>query len=134
MSIDQRQADRRAGSERRLAISSQTPPTGDGAIVLHDVVAKIDQWINNSSTEKTDGLLALREDLLARAQMGQQKYGTMLRINNGRRATVDVYQEVLDAVMYSMQARIEKQPTIAASYVELLLELGRQLAAELDKQ
>lgn len=134
MSLDQRQTDRRNGSERRLAISSQAPPTGDGAVVLHDVVAKIDTWLNNCAPNKTEGLLALREDLIARAHMGQAKYGTMLRINNGRRAIVDVYQEVLDALMYSNQARMQGDKTIAASYVELLLELGRQLAAELDQQ
>jgi hypothetical protein len=48
-----------------------------------------------------------------------------------------LYQELMDALMYSMQARMESAPsraTIASNYVELLLELSRQVAAELDAQ
>lgn len=126
--------DRRAGSDRRFAINTQGPPQGDGAIVLDSVIEVIDGWLGNVSFDKRSGLAEVREDLIARAEVGEKKYGTKLRVHNGHRANVDVYQEVLDALMYSMQARLEKQDTVAAGYVELLLELARQLAAELDKQ
>lgn len=125
--------DRRSGTERRLAASSQTPPTGDGPIVLDYVLDVIEGWEKNTFTEKREGLAQVREDLIARAEMGLKKYGTKLHVNNGRRATVDVYQEVMDALMYSMQAKLEGNRTVAAGYVELFLELARQLAAELDK-
>jgi hypothetical protein len=121
------------GTDRRLAISAQTPPTGNGAIILEYVLDKIDGWMGNPSSEEREGLAQVREDLIARAETGLKKYGTYLRANNGRRATVDVYQEVMDALMYSMQARVEGTDTVAAGYVELFLELARQLAAELDK-
>jgi hypothetical protein len=129
--------DRRNGTDRRLAIAAQATPTGNGAIVLDEVLRKIDNWINNYNPARTAGLLALREDLCARAEVGLRKYGTKLRVNNGRRAVVDLYQELMDALMYSMQARMESAPsraTIASNYVELLLELSRQVAAELDAQ
>lgn len=126
--------DRRTGTDRRLAIAAQDKPTGNGAVVLHEVLRKIDTWLNNTAAEKTAGLLALRDDLSARAEVGERKYGTMLRINNGRRATVDLYQELMDALMYAQQARMEGNSPVAAGLVELLLELSRQVAAELDKQ
>jgi hypothetical protein len=48
-------------------------------------------------------------DLLARAEMGEQKYGTKLRAHNGRDALIDAYQEALDLVMYLRQAISERE-------------------------
>jgi hypothetical protein len=115
-------------------MAAQNKPTGDGPIVLDYVTDLIDGWLLNTFTTKREGLEAVREDLIARAEMGQKKYGTKLRVNNGRRAEVDLYQELMDALMYAMQAKAEGSSRIAAGYTELLLELCRQLAAELDKQ
>lgn len=125
--------DRRTGSERRCSISAQTPPTGTGEIVLDSVIAMIDRWMHNPSGEKRRGLPAVREDLIARAEIGEKKYGTKLRVRNGRRAIVDLYQELLDALMYSMQAKMEGDVE-AGNYVELLLAISAQVAAELDKR
>lgn len=43
------------------------------------------------------------QDLEARAEMGKQKYGTLLESNNGRDALMDAYQEALDLAMYLRQ-------------------------------
>lgn len=47
----------------------------------------------------------LRADMRARHQLGVAKYGTGLRVWNGRDAVVDAYQEALDLVVYTRQAR-----------------------------
>lgn len=48
------------------------------------------------------------KDLQARAQMGLVKYGTLLRIDNGRNADMDAYQGALDLVMYLKQRLLER--------------------------
>lgn len=50
-------------------------------------------------------------DLQARADWGLAKYQTYLHTNNGRDAMVDLYQELLDAVMYIKQALLEREST-----------------------
>lgn len=47
-------------------------------------------------------------DLIDRANVGRQKYGTLLQTNNGRDALMDAYQEALDLVMYLRQAILER--------------------------
>jgi len=47
-------------------------------------------------------------DLKQRAKMGEQKYGTPLRLNNGRNALMDLYQEILDALMYCTQLNLQR--------------------------
>jgi hypothetical protein len=73
-----------AGATARAA-QPEPPPRGDGAEVLPMVIA----------------------DLQARSEMGRAKYGTTLRVNNGRNALMDAYQESLDQVMYLRQ-RLEE--------------------------
>lgn len=48
-------------------------------------------------------------DLQARADWGLAKYQTYLRTHNGRDAMVDLYQELLDAVMYVKQVMLERE-------------------------
>ena len=45
---------------------------------------------------------------IARAEAGQKKYGTMLRVHNGRDPLWDAYQEALDLSMYLRQAILER--------------------------
>lgn len=51
----------------------------------------------------------VKADLDARAAKDLQTYGTLLRVNNGRDADLDLYQELLDAVMYLRQSMAEKR-------------------------
>ena len=69
-----------------VAATPQPPPAGSGTPVLAGVVS----------------------DLIARAEMGRQKYGTCLRTHNGRDALMDAYQEALDLVMYLKQCIMER--------------------------
>lgn len=65
-----------------------------------------------SMTQLGDGLTpddpqrvlhAVIMDLNRRAIGGEKKYGTRLKTHNGRSATLDAYQEVLDAMCYVRQ-------------------------------
>lgn len=46
----------------------------------------------------------VKQDLEARAIVGEQTYGERLKAHNGRNALVDAYQEALDLAMYLRQA------------------------------
>jgi hypothetical protein len=69
------------------ACTPQPSPTGNGAEVTEQVVA----------------------DLRARSAMGERKYGTVLRVANGRDALMDAYQEALDLCQYLKQALMERE-------------------------
>lgn len=47
------------------------------------------------------------QDLLGRVEVGRNRYGTKLRAFNGRSALLDLYQELLDAVLYARQLLLE---------------------------
>lgn len=49
------------------------------------------------------------KDIKARVKTGKLKYGTLLYTNNGRSALWDLYQELLDAVMYCRQVILEQE-------------------------
>lgn len=48
------------------------------------------------------------EDLQARKEFGLRKYGTPLQAHNGRDALMDLFQELLDAVLYCKQLIVER--------------------------
>lgn len=48
------------------------------------------------------------EDLLARKEVGIERYGVALQADNGRDALVDAYHEGLDLVQYLRQAIEER--------------------------
>ena len=47
-------------------------------------------------------------DMVERDHVGRQRYGTPLQTFNGRDALVDLYQELLDAVVYIRQVIAER--------------------------
>lgn len=47
--------------------------------------------------------------LLARIRQGVERYGTLLKTNNGRDALADALQEQLDGVQYLVQAIMERE-------------------------
>ena len=49
------------------------------------------------------------EDIIERAEMGKKKYGVHLQAGNGRDALQDLYEELMDAVLYAKQAIIERK-------------------------
>ena len=117
-------------SEQRLAAVAEPSPTGDGAIVLDTVLQHLGNMVNVRQIPFT-AFEPLREDLIARADMGLKKYGTKLRVKNGRKAAVDAYQEVMDGMMYTMQARLEGDNKIGRHF-EALACIAAQIAAELN--
>lgn len=120
----QRQGDHRAAKP-------EPPPTGEGDVVLDALLKKIDE-AGMGHAHLFPLQQRVRDDLVARAEFGLKKYGTRLRINNGRGCINDLYQEVLDAVMYSMQARMEGKH--AGTFVESFLTLAQLIAKELAAQ
>lgn len=47
------------------------------------------------------------EDMKKRAELGKERYGTYLQAHNGRNAMQDLYEELLDAVVYARQHMAE---------------------------
>lgn len=95
----------------------QPLPIGDGDDVAKAVVSVLSNW------PETRCLVA---DIEARVASGEKKYGTRLKTNNGRNAVLDLYQEILDGVNYSMQNVMEKAPQglkAAEPYDQLFREL-----------
>lgn len=50
------------------------------------------------------GFPEMSRDIRDRDHHGEEKYGTRLRPFNGRNPEVDLYQELLDAIVYATQA------------------------------
>ena len=49
------------------------------------------------------------DDIQDRAEAGRKKYGCYLETHNGRDPLWDLYQELLDAVMYIRQELLERE-------------------------
>lgn len=133
--------DRRTGSERRMATNPQAKPTGAGRIVLDYVDKRLALMLESARLPQAlrsimlpDNIVALREDLFQRAELGKSKYGTYLRTENGRDSQVDLYQELLDAVMYAGQCKLEDRDGVAGNLFEVLCNLASQVAGELNKR
>lgn len=47
-------------------------------------------------------------DMVDRDNVGRKRYGTPLQPHNGRDALIDLYQELLDAVVYCRQMIFER--------------------------
>ena len=71
-------------------------------------MSKVDK---NEPMPKGNGTVVIDEvisDLSKRSEMGKNKYGTLLKTNNGRNSLMDLYQELLDACMYIKQKLMEE--------------------------
>ena len=73
-------------SIERPAAIPQPMSTGNGKIVITELI----------------------RDLLARDEVGQKKYNTSLKTDNGRDALMDAFQEACDLCMYLKQAIMER--------------------------
>ena len=72
---------------KKPAIHKEPPPAGKGTPITDLVIA----------------------DLIERKEFGTAKYGEPLMAFNGRDPLVDLYQELIDAVMYVRQYMTENQ-------------------------
>lgn len=85
------------GATRPSAATEFISPVGGGAPVNPLVYADLDQLVNVPIANQ------IKADLAERAAFGLKKYGKPLTTHNGRNAMVDIYQELLDAVVYYRQ-------------------------------
>lgn len=74
----------------------------------------------------------VRQDLLDRKSLGFERYGQMLRPDNGRDNLIDAYQEALDLVCY-LRNEIEQRRTARDGHIVKLLERMEHTAEELDE-
>jgi hypothetical protein len=81
-------------------IVQQLPTGAEDAIDVGTVV--FDHLVQQNFNE-------IAADHEARIVFGEKKYGQRLKINNGRNAAFDSYQELLDFLSYAMQAHLEGQ-------------------------
>jgi uncharacterized coiled-coil protein SlyX len=74
---------------------------------MSQVIMKQATWsCGQPNSTKTDGTPILElviEDMKARSDLGERKYGTVLQAGNGRDALQDAYEEALDLAMYLRQ-------------------------------
>jgi len=62
---------------------------------------------------------ALLDDLKAREQVGIATYGVSLMTHNGRNCLADLYDELLDALMYSAQYELETGESLSGDLHEI---------------
>lgn len=65
-------------------------------------------------------------DIGERLKLGISRYGTGLQPHNGRDADQDLYEELLDAVMYMKQRMLERPPERERIYRKIDAERARQ--------
>lgn len=89
------------------------------------------------ANDATDIQTQVIADIAERRQVGISRYGTALQPHNGRDSLRDLYEELLDGVMYVKQVMVERdQPLPSQILAELRSELQRKddLIAELRRQ
>jgi hypothetical protein len=57
------------------------------------------------------------DDLMKRLQVGIERYGQPLQAFNGRDAKLDLYEELLDAVVYARQVQAEADDPSEQEYI-----------------
>ena len=84
----------------------QPAPTGDGAAVWPLVLDDIDKLVSRRLIHEQLAA-ALDADIRQRDALGRERYGTQLRLHNGRDALRDLYEETMDGAVYARQASAE---------------------------
>lgn len=64
------------------------------------------------------------QDLKARKQFGEERYGTVLQAHNGRDALLDLYEELMDALVYLKQTMIERGARAATAATAETVQRG----------
>lgn len=102
-------------SLKQLAAATAEPmPSGEGEPVTEALVEELRRdW------GRTPETLDIVHALTKRSEFGLSKYGTVLRVNNGRDCVNDLEQELLDALQYLKQARMEGKKIPRRILVEL---------------
>lgn len=69
-------------------------------------------------------------DLRYRAELGRRKYGTYLTTNNGRDALIDLYEELIDALVYATQYNMQERSDASAEIAGELVVTVYAIAEE----
>ena len=91
----------------------QPLPTGNadstdvGTAVIEYLTTRALDPENTTQSHRPLYLPEIAKDHESRISFGEKKYGQRLKINNGRNAIMDSYQELLDFLSYAMQAHLE---------------------------
>lgn len=86
-----------------LSATEQPDPIGNDRVAVWEVViGEIEREFSTSATKT-----ALLKDMTDRDIWGRTKYGVPLQPFNGRDSLVDLYQEFLDAIVYTKQYQLE---------------------------
>jgi hypothetical protein len=108
------------------ALRQQLPTTAKDSIdVAESVIEAFRLHASNDNPLFKDALLLI-PDIEARIASGEKKYGVRLMTNNGRNATLDLLQECLDGINYSMQRVLETDTgnsELAKTYNSIFWEL-----------
>lgn len=70
----------------------------------------------------------------SRIAFGEKKYGQRLKINNGRNAVMDSYEELLDYLSYGMQAYLETGDSFYLETFILVAYVADAIRIRLSKQ
>lgn len=100
------------------ATPEPTPQPGKEKVLDHVV-----EGIKLRTLQKTGDQVT--KDLIDRAELGKNKYGTYLYTGNGRNTLMDFYQEVLDGLMYSKAWLLENADQ-SDSYFYKVIEFNFQ--------
>lgn len=74
-----------------------------------------------------NNLKELSKDIEARSDLGLKAYGDRLRPFNGRCVLTDLYQESLDALMYTMQAIQEEKIALEDGLLQIFMRTCEDL-------
>lgn len=90
--------------------------TGEKNIYLDELM---DEFVSNQvqavvMVNFADLADEVKQDIENRIVKGVQTYGERLKINNGRNALLDAYEEILDLALYIKQELKEKESKISA--------------------
>jgi hypothetical protein len=86
-------------------VLEQNEPQPNGTRPVWEMVMEDFERLTPSDSV-TDSVL---DDMRDRNEEGRRKYGTPLQCFNGRNALVDLYQELLDAAVYTRQELEENE-------------------------
>lgn len=90
-------------------VEGEVEGEGDWSDVGFRGWACIDDFYGDDDLKVVVGLVV--DDMRRRDQIGRQRYGTPLTVDNGRDHLVDMYQELLDASVYTKAEILKRAPS-----------------------
>lgn len=97
--------------------------------VSTDVFGRAVQHIKYALPEGIGNVIA--SDLRERDRIGRETYGVSLMSHNGREPLVDLYEELLDSLVYSVQHDIESGRSMKSDRTAQIMVLLKGVATEL---